>query len=162
MKLILNMQTLMKIRHLACATRLARLATRKGFYILIGQQHCMQCKLRFPFPMLCTKVRACYRSSLCFMSTLGGLPFTCPLIGASLIFAGPFLDGPSLFKLMDNEQATSAWGVPTVLTTLLEEIKHKKRVPTGLNNILVGGSAISPGFIEDYENLGITVNHAWA
>ena len=90
-----------------------------------------------------------------------GLPFTCPLIGASLIFAGPFLDGPSLFKLMDNEQATSAWGVPTVLTTLLEEIKHKKRVPAGLNNILVGGSAISPGFIEDYENLGITVNHAW-
>ena len=62
---------------------------------------------------------------------------------------------------MDNEQATSAWGVPTVLTTLLEEIKHKKRVPAGLNNILVGGSAISPGFIEDYENLGITVNHAW-
>lgn len=90
-----------------------------------------------------------------------GLPFTCPLVGASLIFAGPFLDGPSLFELMDSQQVTSAWGVPTVLTAVLQEIKRAGRPPKGLNNILVGGSAISLGFIDDYEDLGITVNHAW-
>jgi fatty-acyl-CoA synthase len=90
-----------------------------------------------------------------------GLPFTCPLVGASMVFAGQHLDGPSLYDLITTQKVTSAWGVPTVLTTLLQEIESRGETPKSLTNILVGGSAVSASFITAYENLGISVNHAW-
>ena len=90
-----------------------------------------------------------------------GLPYTCALVGASPVFAGPHLDGESLFDLMDAEQVNSVWGVPTVLTGLLQEIDRRGRLPAGFDTILVGGSAVSASFVEAYEKLGIEVNHAW-
>jgi acyl-CoA synthetase (AMP-forming)/AMP-acid ligase II len=90
-----------------------------------------------------------------------GLPYTCALVGASPVFAGPHLDGESLFELMQAEQVNSVWGVPTVLTSLLQEIDKRGCLPAGFDNILVGGSAVSASFIEAYEKLGISVNHAW-
>jgi fatty-acyl-CoA synthase len=38
-----------------------------------------------------------------------GLPYTAPMVGASLIFPGAQLDGASLYQLMDREGVTSAW-----------------------------------------------------
>lgn len=90
-----------------------------------------------------------------------GLPYTCALVGASPVFAGPHLDGESLFDLMQAEQVNSVWGVPTVLTSLLQEIERRGRLPAGFDTILVGGSAVSASFVEAYEKLGILVNHAW-
>jgi acyl-CoA synthetase (AMP-forming)/AMP-acid ligase II len=58
-----------------------------------------------------------------------GLPYTAPMVGASLIFPGGALDGASLFKLMDAEKVSSAWGVPTVWQGLAGEIANQGRNP---------------------------------
>ena len=90
-----------------------------------------------------------------------GLPFAAPLKGASFIFPGPALDGPSLFSLMEAEEVSSAWGVPTVWLSLQSEIAKKGRKPIGLDSIIVGGSAAPRSLIENFEQSGITVCHAW-
>ncbi|MEM9635226.1 MAG: long-chain fatty acid--CoA ligase [Pseudomonadota bacterium] len=90
-----------------------------------------------------------------------GLPYAAPLSGVSLIFPGGALDGKSLFDLMDREKVFSAWGVPTVWHGLLNEITQRERLPEGLGDIVVGGSAASRTLIEAFESRGVNVCHAW-
>lgn len=90
-----------------------------------------------------------------------GLPYSAPMVGASLIFPGPNLDGTSLFRLMDEENAFSSWGVPTVWLGLLAEIRAQGRLPKGLGEVVVGGSAAPRSMIEEFEELGVEVCHAW-
>ena len=90
-----------------------------------------------------------------------GLPYACPLAGASLIFPGPALDGKSIFDLMDREQVSSAWGVPTVWLGLQGEIAVRGRNPEGFTSVIVGGSAVPRSMIEVFEKSGVMVCHAW-
>ncbi|MRX51137.1 long-chain-fatty-acid--CoA ligase [Paracoccus sp. S-4012] len=90
-----------------------------------------------------------------------GLPYTAPLVGAELVFPGPRLDGASLWEVMEAEAVTSAWGVPTIWMGLLNEIKKRGRKPEALAHMVVGGSAASRSLIEQFEKLGVEVNHAW-
>ena len=89
------------------------------------------------------------------------LPYFGPLMGHSLIMPGGALDGPSLFKLMDEEKVCSAWGVPTVWLGLKAEIKAKGRKPEAFNHMVVGGSAAPRSMIEGFEKQGVDVVHAW-
>lgn len=90
-----------------------------------------------------------------------GLPYAAPLTGASLIFPGGALDGASLFKLMDDEKVFSAWGVPTVWLGLQGEIANQGRMPAGLGDMVVGGSAAPASMIQAFEEGGVSVCHAW-
>lgn len=90
-----------------------------------------------------------------------GLPYAAPLTGASLIFPGPALDGESIFRLMDNEDVFSAWGVPTVWLGLQAEIAKQGRLPSGFGDMVVGGSAAPASMIRDFEERGVNVCHAW-
>jgi len=90
-----------------------------------------------------------------------GLPYAAPMVGLSMVMPGPALDGPSVFKLMDNEGVYSAWGVPTVWQGLLAEIKAQGRLPSGFGDVIVGGSAAPRVMIETFEKLGVNVGHAW-
>lgn len=90
-----------------------------------------------------------------------GLPYVAPLSGTSLVMPGAALDGPSLFKLMDDESVYSAWGVPTIWAGLLAEIDSQGRIPNGFGDIIVGGSAAPRSMIETLEKLNINVGHAW-
>ncbi|MES0883393.1 long-chain fatty acid--CoA ligase [Roseibium sp. SCP14] len=90
-----------------------------------------------------------------------GLPYAAPLSGVSMIFPGSALDGKSLFDLMDREKVYSAWGVPTVWHGLLNEITQRGRLPEGLGDIVVGGSAASRSLIEAFESRSVNVCHAW-
>jgi fatty-acyl-CoA synthase len=90
-----------------------------------------------------------------------GLPYSAPLIGLTLVMPGPALDGPSLFKLMDQEGVYSAWGVPTVWLGLLAEIEAQGRLPKGFGDVVVGGSAAPRSMIETFEKHGVNVGHAW-
>ncbi|MEC9167091.1 MAG: AMP-binding protein, partial [Pseudomonadota bacterium] len=74
----------------------------------------------------------------------------------------PGLDGPSLFKLMDDEAVSSAWGVPTVWLGLLAEMAQQGRKPKALAHVLVGGSAVPPSMLRTFqETYGISVVHGW-
>ncbi|WP_111557546.1 long-chain fatty acid--CoA ligase [Paracoccus sediminilitoris] len=90
-----------------------------------------------------------------------GLPFTAPLIGASLVMPGPHLDGASLWDLCQSERVQSAWGVPTIWQGLYAEMKARGAKPDALRHIVVGGSAMPRSLTEGFEKLGIDVNHAW-
>lgn len=90
-----------------------------------------------------------------------GLPYAAPLTGASLIFPGGALDGESLFRLMDNEKVYSAWGVPTVWLGLQGEIAKQGRMPDGLGDMVVGGSAAPASMIKFFEEADVNVCHAW-
>ncbi|MGH1453902.1 MAG: long-chain fatty acid--CoA ligase [Paracoccaceae bacterium] len=90
-----------------------------------------------------------------------GLPYAGPLAGLTLVMPGPAMDGPSLFKLMDEEGVYSAWGVPTIWMGLLAEIKAQGRKPNGFDDVVVGGSAAPRSMIETFEKLGVNVGHAW-
>ena len=90
-----------------------------------------------------------------------GLPYAAPLTGASLIFPGPKLDGPSVYDLMDGEDVFSAWGVPTVWIGLLAEIEKRGRKPNGFGEVIIGGSAAPRPMIEAFEKMDVSVCHAW-
>lgn len=91
-----------------------------------------------------------------------GLPYAAPLSGCSLIMPGPALDGASLFKLMDAERVSGAWGVPTVWMGLLTEIRQQGRIPTGLTRVLIGGSAPPRSMISAFEkDYGLEVMQGW-
>ena len=83
------------------------------------------------------------------------------LSGTSLVMPGPGLDGASLWNLMEAEDVFSAWGVPTVWLGLLAEIKTRGRVPKGLGEVVIGGSAAAPSLIKSFEDFGVNVCHAW-
>jgi acyl-CoA synthetase (AMP-forming)/AMP-acid ligase II len=96
-----------------------------------------------------------------FHANAWGLPYVAPLVGASMVFPGPNLDGPSIYDLIEREGVNSAWGVPTVWLGLLNEIEKRGAAPTSLDEVVIGGSAAPPSMIEAFENRGITVCHAW-
>lgn len=90
-----------------------------------------------------------------------GLPFSGLLVGASIVNPGPFLDGDSLFDMMDAENIDASWGVPTVWLGLLATIKERGRKPGNLSEVVVGGTAAPRSMIETFEDMGVSVCHAW-
>lgn len=90
-----------------------------------------------------------------------GLPYAAPIVGASLVMPGGKLDGASLWDLMEAEQVTASWGVPTVWLGLRAEIETRGQAPAALDQVVIGGSAAPRSMIEGFETLGIDVCHAW-
>jgi fatty-acyl-CoA synthase len=91
-----------------------------------------------------------------------GLPYSCALTGAKLVFPGPHLDGKSLHALFEGEQVTMSAGVPTVWLGLLNYMKENKLRFTTLKRVVIGGSAAPPAMIRTFqEDHGVQVLHAW-
>jgi len=97
-----------------------------------------------------------------FHANAWGLPYSAALSGASLVFPGAALDGPSIFNLMDQEEVYSAWGVPTVWLGLLQEMESRGRKPKGFSQTIIGGSAAPGPMIDALEKkYQIDVMHGW-
>jgi fatty-acyl-CoA synthase len=91
-----------------------------------------------------------------------GLPFATSVTGTSLVLPGPRLDGASIFDLMDQEEVTSAWGVPTIWLGLLAEMRQRRSKPNALQRILIGGAAPPKSLIKAFEtDFGVEVTHSW-
>ncbi|WP_425099797.1 long-chain-fatty-acid--CoA ligase [Tropicibacter sp. S64] len=90
-----------------------------------------------------------------------GLPYAAPIAGASLIMPGGKLDGASVHDLMESEQVTASWGVPTVWLGLRAEIEKRGTMPSALDQLVIGGSAAPRSMIEFFETRGVDVCHAW-
>lgn len=96
-----------------------------------------------------------------FHANAWGTAHAAPLTGTSLIMPGPRLDGPSIWELMESEKVFAAWGVPTVWLGLMEEIRKRGRKPSELGELVIGGSAAATSLIQGFEDLGVSVCHAW-
>jgi fatty-acyl-CoA synthase len=91
-----------------------------------------------------------------------GLPYSCALTGAKLVFPGQHLDGKSLHGLFEQESVTMSAGVPTVWLGLLNYVKEQKLKFATLKGVVIGGSAAPPAMIRTFqEDYGVQVLHAW-
>ncbi|HYK97127.1 MAG TPA: long-chain fatty acid--CoA ligase [Candidatus Acidoferrales bacterium] len=92
-----------------------------------------------------------------------GLPYTCALVGATLVFPGPHLDAESVLELFEKERVTLAAGVPTVwlgILTALEKEPDRWKTQAGLR-MVVGGSAAPLSMIKGFDRHGMRIIHAW-
>jgi acyl-CoA synthetase (AMP-forming)/AMP-acid ligase II len=97
-----------------------------------------------------------------FHANAWGVPYAATMVGAKLVFPGAALDGPSLCDLFEQEGVSLTLGVPTVWLGMLKEMEARRRKPSRLERLLVGGSAAPHTMIETFEKkYGVTVMHGW-
>ncbi len=91
------------------------------------------------------------------------LPYSAPMVGASLVLPGPKLDPASLHAMFETGHVTFSAGVPTIWTALLAWLRaDPARRFTQPPRLVVGGTAlpvpITEGFLKEY---GVPILHAW-
>jgi fatty-acyl-CoA synthase len=92
-----------------------------------------------------------------------GIPYSALMVGAKLVLPGPKMgDGQALYELLESEQVTTALGVPTIWSTLLQYCsKTGKRLDT-LQRTCIGGSAVPESMIREFRDKhGVVVNQGW-
>jgi 3-(methylthio)propionyl---CoA ligase len=90
-----------------------------------------------------------------------GITHAAPMVGAKLVLPGPKLDAVSIAELIASEGVTVTAGVPTLYSNLLRHMKAAGSGAGTLERIVVAGSAPAPSMIEEFERLGVLVNHVW-
>ena len=91
-----------------------------------------------------------------------GLPYSCALMGARIVFPGQHLDGKSLHELFESERVTMSAGVPTVWLGLLTYMKANNLKFSTMKSTVIGGSACPPAMIRTFQDdYGVQVLHAW-
>ena len=91
-----------------------------------------------------------------------GIPYAGPLVGAKLVFPGPWLDGANLYELFEKEQVTRSSGVPTVWLGLMNYMKQNNLRFSSLRKTVIGGAAPPPAMIRTLQDeFGVEVQHGW-
>jgi fatty-acyl-CoA synthase len=91
-----------------------------------------------------------------------GLPYVACMVGAKVVFPGPWLDGKSLYDLFESEGVTMSAGVPTVWQGLLAHIEANGLKFTTMRRTVIGGSACPPAMTRAFqEHYDVQVLHAW-
>jgi fatty-acyl-CoA synthase len=83
------------------------------------------------------------------------------MVGASLIFPGRYLDGPSLHALLNRERVTLTSGVPTVWLGLLQHLQTTGGRLDTLRRLMTGGSACPRVLLDGFAALGVHVEQGW-
>ncbi len=90
-----------------------------------------------------------------------GLPYAAMMVGASLIMPDRFLQPEPLAAMIAAEQPTMAGAVPTIWQGLLALLKQQPQDLAPLSRAVVGGSACPPSLMAAFDELGVTIIHAW-
>ncbi|HEY6513082.1 MAG TPA: 3-(methylthio)propionyl-CoA ligase [Burkholderiaceae bacterium] len=91
-----------------------------------------------------------------------GLPYVACMVGAKLVYPGPFLDGKSLHELFESEGVTVSAGVPTVWQGLLAHVEANDLRFRTMRRTIIGGSACPPAMMRAFqERHDVQVLHAW-
>src|SRR6187402_1610130 len=91
-----------------------------------------------------------------------GLPYIACMVGAKLVYPGPFLDGKSLHDLFEAEGVTLSAGVPTVWQGLLAHVEANHLRFRTMRRTIIGGSACPPAMMRAFqERYDVEVLHAW-
>ncbi len=99
-----------------------------------------------------------------FHANAWGLPHSCAMVGAKLVFPGPKLDPESLLDLMASEKVTFSAGVPTIWIGILAllDANPKRWDLSRLRQMVIGGAAAPPALIDAFQKRhGLAVVHAW-
>jgi fatty-acyl-CoA synthase len=90
-----------------------------------------------------------------------GLPYAAFMVGASLIMPDRFLQPEPLAKLIAAERPTMAGAVPSIWQGLLAHLADHPQDLAPLREVIVGGSACPPALMKAFDELGLTIIHAW-
>jgi acyl-CoA synthetase (AMP-forming)/AMP-acid ligase II len=96
-----------------------------------------------------------------YHATAWTLPYSAPMVGASLILPGRSLDPPSLYRIVEGERVTFGLGVPTIWMGFLDYLSETGQKITTMKRVLAGGSALTRPLIERFTAQGVRVDHAW-
>jgi fatty-acyl-CoA synthase len=90
-----------------------------------------------------------------------GLPYAALMVGASLIMPDRFLQPEPLAAMIAAEKPTMAGAVPTIWQGLLALLAQQPQDLAPLGRAVVGGSACPPALMKAFDELGVTIIHAW-
>jgi len=91
-----------------------------------------------------------------------GLPYIACMVGAKLVYPGPWLDGKSLYDLFEAEGVTMSAGVPTVWQGLLAHVEANGLKFSTMRRTVIGGSACPPAMTQAFQDrYDVQVIHAW-
>ena len=91
-----------------------------------------------------------------------GIPYSCPMSGAKVVFPGNKMgDGETLAALINEEGVTMSAGVPTVWLGLLAYLKSSGKRVDSLSRIIVGGAACPLSVMEDFDKYGVETRVGW-
>lgn len=97
-----------------------------------------------------------------FHANSWGLVYAAPMVGAKLVLPGPFLDGPNIYQLLDQEEVTFSAAVPTVWNMLLDHLTTNNLLIPTLKEVVIGGSAVSKTLLQQFKHkYDVDVLHAW-
>jgi acyl-CoA synthetase (AMP-forming)/AMP-acid ligase II len=97
-----------------------------------------------------------------FHANAWGLVFAAPAAGARLVLPGQHLDGPSLHRLIEQEQVSFAAAVPTVWQDLLDHLERTGESLGSLTHAVAGGATCPAWIVKALEDRhGVAVSHAW-
>lgn len=75
---------------------------------------------------------------------------------------GPYLDGASLYQLLEGERCTLSAAVPTVFMGLLQYLRDTKQRLTHLKVITIGGAACPGLLLQAFQDeYGVEMRHMW-
>lgn len=92
-----------------------------------------------------------------------GVPYTATLAGARLVLPGPHMgNGELLQRLIEEEQVTVAFGVPTIWLALVHYLEESGKRIDSLQRIYTGGTACPRHIMEILLNrYGVRTIHLW-
>eukprot|EP00200_Dunaliella_tertiolecta_P004724 CAMPEP_0202360492 /NCGR_PEP_ID=MMETSP1126-20121109/13416_1 /ASSEMBLY_ACC=CAM_ASM_000457 /TAXON_ID=3047 /ORGANISM="Dunaliella tertiolecta, Strain CCMP1320" /LENGTH=572 /DNA_ID=CAMNT_0048954221 /DNA_START=64 /DNA_END=1782 /DNA_ORIENTATION=+ len=97
-----------------------------------------------------------------FHANSWGLVFAAPMVGARFVLPGPWLDGESVYNIIERFSVTISAGVPTVWLNLLAYMARTKRRLSSLKVAVIGGAAAARSLIDALEKThGVEVLHLW-
>ena len=101
-----------------------------------------------------------------FHANAWSLPFSAAMCGAKLVLPGPRLDPESLYTLLESEECTKAFGIPTIWLNFLSWVEaNKARLDLSklkLKQVISGGAAPPRATIEKFrELLDVFLLQAW-
>ncbi len=86
-----------------------------------------------------------------FHAMAWGMPYAAWLVGAGLVFPGPYVQAEPLSRLIALTRPTFAGAVPTVWTDLLRHSEGASVDLSSLRMVVSGGSAVPPSLMERFQ-----------
>jgi fatty-acyl-CoA synthase len=92
-----------------------------------------------------------------------GIPYSALMVGAKLVLPGPKMgDGQALYEMLESEQVTTALGVPTIWSTLLQYCSKTGKRLDKLQRTCIGGAAVPASMIREFRDRhDVVVNQGW-
>jgi fatty-acyl-CoA synthase len=91
-----------------------------------------------------------------------GIPYFAPMFGLKIVMPGMQMEGEPLYDLIEKEDVTLAFGVPTIWMGLLNYCRENNKVLSSVKNTVIGGSALSLAILKEFDEVhNVNVIQGW-